>query len=242
MSVVENLADRLSLQILRGELGPGVRLPSLRTLANGEGVNVSTVQRVLVRLEERGLVETRDRSGVEVRDPSRYGGAALWPLVLKDATHNPDKALRLLSDVLETRRIVAAHVMGGLAEAISNTAPTELREAVAALETAIAHAPADLNAVAMADLEVTRVLLQLADKPAMLAVFNDVASVILSQPVLLDAFYGDPQRTLMGWQLFLVAVESGALAEHPESIQPLMKEADERALAAFEAQLGRNVR
>src|SRR5262245_26549398 len=103
-SPVDRIADELSRKILRGELAPGVRLPSVRTLAEREQVNVSTVQRVLVRLEERGLVTTRDRTGVEVCDPSRHGGAALWPLVLDDARRHPERALRLLDDVLETRR------------------------------------------------------------------------------------------------------------------------------------------
>src|SRR5262245_13136860 len=111
---IDDIADELSRRILRGELAPGARLPPVRTLAEREGVNVSTVQRVLVRLEERGLVRPIDRSGVEVCDPSRHGGAALWPLVLRDAQRDPKRALRLLEDVLETRRVLALHVVRAL--------------------------------------------------------------------------------------------------------------------------------
>ena len=110
-SVAQKVADRLSREILRGQRVAGSRLPSVRALAADYGVNISTVQRALARLAERGLVATRDRSGVEVLDPSVHGGAGLWALMVLDAQAQPDRAMRLLQDALETGTCLAINVL-----------------------------------------------------------------------------------------------------------------------------------
>jgi len=50
-----------------GSLGPGERIPSLRTLGERLGVSVSTVSQAYVALERRGVVEARPKSGFFVR-------------------------------------------------------------------------------------------------------------------------------------------------------------------------------
>src|SRR3954468_13142795 len=69
------LAWRLRVLIASGELAPGDRLPGVRELATGTGVNVNTARAVYRRLEDDGLIA------------SRHG---LGTFVAEDAPHAPD--------------------------------------------------------------------------------------------------------------------------------------------------------
>jgi DNA-binding transcriptional regulator YhcF (GntR family) len=62
------LAWRLTALIRSGQLGPGDRLPGVRELASGAGVNVNTARAVYRRLEEDGLIESRHGLGTFVAE------------------------------------------------------------------------------------------------------------------------------------------------------------------------------
>ena len=60
------LAWRLRALILSGRLGAGERLPGVRELAAGSGVNVNTARSIYRRLEQDGLVASRHGQGTFV--------------------------------------------------------------------------------------------------------------------------------------------------------------------------------
>jgi DNA-binding transcriptional regulator YhcF (GntR family) len=60
------LAGRIRTTLREGRLGPGDRLPSVRELAEGAGVNVNTVRAVYARLEREGLVRSEHGRGTFV--------------------------------------------------------------------------------------------------------------------------------------------------------------------------------
>ena len=60
------LAWRLRVLISSGQLAPGDRLPGVRELASGTGVNVNTARAVYGRLEEDGLIVSRHGLGTFV--------------------------------------------------------------------------------------------------------------------------------------------------------------------------------
>src|SRR5436190_9347576 len=62
------LAWRLRALIASGQLGPGDRLPGVRELASGTGVNVNTARTVYRRLEEDGLIVSRHGLGTFVSE------------------------------------------------------------------------------------------------------------------------------------------------------------------------------
>lgn len=66
----EQLADELAGMIAERIFRPGDRLPSVRRLAQGKKLSVSTVVQALRQLEERGQVEARPQSGYFVRPPT----------------------------------------------------------------------------------------------------------------------------------------------------------------------------
>ncbi|RLQ98104.1 GntR family transcriptional regulator [Falsibacillus albus] len=62
------IADRLINRIVRRELLPGDKLPSVRELALQSGVNPNTVQRTYSEMERMGIVETRRGQGTFVTE------------------------------------------------------------------------------------------------------------------------------------------------------------------------------
>jgi DNA-binding FadR family transcriptional regulator len=233
-TVVDAIARDLSRRILGGELPAGSRLASVRALADEHGVNVSTIQRVLVRLEERGLVTTRPRSGVEVCDPHRQGGASLWPLLLDDAIREPERGARLLADALETRRVLALHVVRALAGAPFSAHRREIERRIAALATLVERSPADLPAMGRCEAEIVRSILIAADRPAVLAVYNDVQSMLLSCRPVLEALYENPGATVEAWRAFIALITESSEGASFDFLLPLLAAHDARVLAAFE--------
>ena len=68
LPVGAQLGWRLRVLIASGELGPGDRLPGVRELASGTGVNVNTARAVYRRLEEEGLIVSRHGLGTFVAE------------------------------------------------------------------------------------------------------------------------------------------------------------------------------
>lgn len=62
------LAERINRQIVRQDLKPGDKLPSVREMAVHVGINPNTVQRTYRELELMGIVETRRGQGTFVTE------------------------------------------------------------------------------------------------------------------------------------------------------------------------------
>ncbi|GAY74777.1 GntR family transcriptional regulator [Sporolactobacillus inulinus] len=62
------LCERIKNRIIRGEIGIGERLPSVRELAIDVEVNPNTVQRAYRELEETGIVEKKRGQGTFVTE------------------------------------------------------------------------------------------------------------------------------------------------------------------------------
>lgn len=62
------IIDRLSKKIVRGELKPGAKLPSVREMAIEAGVNPNTIQRTYSEMERMEIVETKRGQGTFVAE------------------------------------------------------------------------------------------------------------------------------------------------------------------------------
>jgi DNA-binding transcriptional regulator YhcF (GntR family) len=87
LPVGAQLGWRLRVLIASGELGPGERLPGVRELASGTGVNVNTARAVYRRLEEDGLIVSRHGLGTFVAE-----GAPAFPDLERLAAEATDSA------------------------------------------------------------------------------------------------------------------------------------------------------
>lgn len=64
------IVDKISHQIVRGDIKPGEKLPSVREMAIQSGVNPNTIQRTYSELERMAIVETRRGQGTFVTEIS----------------------------------------------------------------------------------------------------------------------------------------------------------------------------
>lgn len=62
------IVDKIIQQIIRSELMPGNKLPSVREMAVQTGVNPNTIQRTYSELERMEIVETRRGQGTFVTE------------------------------------------------------------------------------------------------------------------------------------------------------------------------------
>lgn len=78
------IVEQLKLAVVSGEYVPGERLPSVRELASGAGVNPNTMQKALAELEGTGLVYSSRTSGRFVSDNAELIAAAKNELARKN--------------------------------------------------------------------------------------------------------------------------------------------------------------
>jgi len=62
------IAEHIKAVLASGEIGPGSRVPSVRELAAGFGVNPNTVQKALKELESSGYLFSERTSGRFITD------------------------------------------------------------------------------------------------------------------------------------------------------------------------------
>ena len=113
----EQVRAQLASQISAGELVAGIRLPTVRRLADDLGLAVNTVARAYRELEAAGLVETRGRGGTVVTaagDRSRerlQSAAQRYAALARDLGIGADDALRLVQAALDPGNTVPAHTV-----------------------------------------------------------------------------------------------------------------------------------
>ena len=64
--IYRQIAEQLFKKMIRGEIKPGEKLPSVRELAVQTQVNPNTIQRTYNEMERMGVVETRRGQGTFV--------------------------------------------------------------------------------------------------------------------------------------------------------------------------------
>ena len=62
------IAEQIAYQMVRGELEPGAKLPSVRDMAVQAGVNPNTIQRTYSEMERTGIVEAKRGQGTFVTE------------------------------------------------------------------------------------------------------------------------------------------------------------------------------
>jgi len=61
--IYQQIMERITEQIVSGQLSPGEKVPAVRELAAEAGVNPNTMQRALADMEREGLLYTNRTSG-----------------------------------------------------------------------------------------------------------------------------------------------------------------------------------
>ncbi len=215
----------LTRSILRGDYPPGTRLPPLRDLAGDYGVNPSTMQRALARIEARGLVTARQGSGLRVNDPDEIGDMSLFPDWLAATLDDPERAMAILEDLLEVRRVLAVRLILRHRESVL--------EVIDDLATEVAGA-GDLaeDQFWIADFAFARRLLRATGNSVALAILNSLARAMKELPELVAAMYEDPKRNVASMMTVLAAIRAGG-DDLTDRIERAMAEIDGLTVAAF---------
>lgn len=79
------LVERIQMQIVSGQYGPGDKLPSVRELAAVAAVNPNTMQRAFSELEGSGLIVTQRTNGRNVTEDAQLIGNIRQRLARKTA-------------------------------------------------------------------------------------------------------------------------------------------------------------
>ena len=91
-SLADTLVERLERQILAGELKPGARFPTEKTITEDFGVSRTVVREAFARLAARGLLTSRRGSGAYVAETAQYRAFQITP----DELSEIDDVLKLL--------------------------------------------------------------------------------------------------------------------------------------------------
>ncbi|WP_066175002.1 GntR family transcriptional regulator [Bacillus marinisedimentorum] len=105
------LADRIIQRIIRGELQPGDKLPSVRETAVDSGVNPNTVQRTYSELERMDVSVTKRGQGTFVTENSE---------VLKEIRNKlKSEHIEAFIDDMEAIGFTEKEIIDGLSEEFS---------------------------------------------------------------------------------------------------------------------------
>lgn len=129
-TLADRLAALLAMQIERGRLAPGDRLPTEAQLCATHGVSRSVVREAVHRVKSRGLLVARQGSGVFVAPPAQHRPLEFDPQVLE--------SVEAVVHVVEVRRVLEGEMAALAAERATRTQVAGLRRALAAIDSAAA--------------------------------------------------------------------------------------------------------
>jgi len=232
LNAPERIDRALTHQILRGTFPPGTHLPTLRDLAEAHGVNPSTMQRALARLERRGLITARQGSGLLVNDPAEVGDLSLVADWLAITAHDPERCASILADLLEARRVLATRLIVRHRLAVMDA----VADLVAGASELLAASP---DLIVEADLRVARTIIRATGNTVAAAILNSVERTLTEVPHLAEAMYGDPGRNAAALLEVVAAVRDGGPELGPR-IEAVMEDIDAGTVSAFHRLLAEN--
>ena len=237
--VVEPTVDAIAFRIASGTYRAGERLPSVRGLAAEFAINPSTAQVVLARLESLGFVVCRPGFGALVRDLDRHGGIASWRYLFRFAQRIPQRAGRVLAELLEMRRVLVIDAIAKVAAAPRRHDPAPLRRAVERMALRAGRA-AERGELARAEVEALRELLLATGQSVVTAVLNSIAEVYLEAPAVVAAMCARPEENLLGWRALLARWERGEpFVREAYAMRAVLAQHDAAVLARFQREVAR---
>ncbi|MDD2545252.1 MAG: FCD domain-containing protein [Burkholderiaceae bacterium] len=133
----EQMAGVVASWIREGQLAPGQKLPTEGTLVQNFGVSRTVVREAFSRLKTLGLIETRQGSGAFVKEAPPPDPQQLQLM--------PDGSVDAVIQMVEVRRALEAESAALAAARATPAAVQKIREAMEALDTAVAEGGDGVN-------------------------------------------------------------------------------------------------
>ena len=239
-TAVHRIAGQIAREIAGGIIPAGANLPPIRDLARRFHVNVGTIQRAVAGLEAMALVSVRQGSGVVVLDVEEMGGFDLWPLLLSANRGNTEKAVKLVEDALEVRRVLAAHLVRKVSE-LKDYDRSAMAACIDRFADRVNAREQDLEELLRVENRIIRCLLTQVNQSAISAILNGVESTLLATPQLLEAFFENPEQNLNAWREFLSILDHAQEGESlTNSLLAILETYDGQVIERFRACLCRD--
>ncbi len=223
--------DKLVCDIVAGRYLPGTRLPAERDLARVLGASRPTLREALRRLGEWGMIEARRSSGVVVREAREWTFDVLPAYMRFGAPiKGVDTIVRLLKDLLETRRLLYVNVLRMVAPRIP---AGSLGAARAALTRAWA-ARQDTAGFLHEDFELVRSITEAAEFLPALWMLNSLAGTYLEfGRTMMGSPSMVPDDYLTTYEVVFSALEQNDADTACKAMSRYLELYDQRILAAF---------
>ena len=240
-TAVRRIAGQIAREIAGGLIPAGTHLPPIRDLARRFHVNAGTIQRAVAGLDAMGLVIVKQGSGMVVQDVEELGGFDLWPLLLSANRNNTEKAVKLVADALEVRRVLAAHLVRKVSE-LENYDRSGLAACIDRFAERVSAGEQDLEELIRVENRIIRCLLAQVNQSAMSAILNGVESTLLATPQLVEAFYENPEQNLRLWREFLSILDRSRDRESPtNALLAVLETYDLQVIERFRTHLCRDI-
>ncbi|HKA91676.1 MAG TPA: GntR family transcriptional regulator [Haliangiales bacterium] len=223
--------DKLVCDIVAGRYLPGTRLPAERDLARALGASRPTLREALRRLGEWGMIEARRSSGVVVREPREWTFDVLPAYMRFGAPiRGVETIVRLLKDLLETRRLLYVNVLRMVAPRIP---AGSLGAARAALARAWA-ARQDTAGFLHEDFELVRSITEAAEFLPALWMLNSLAGTYLEfGRTMMGSPSMVPDDYVTTYEVVFAALEKNDADTACKAMSRYLEHYDQRVLAAF---------
>jgi DNA-binding FadR family transcriptional regulator len=210
--------------VLDGELAAGSKLPPERSLAETLGVSRLTLRSALAALTAQGVLAVRQGSGYVVQDITRTGGGNLLADLASAANERGD-LVPIARELFRVRRHLGHAVLEHLVEHPPKAAAIKKFEA--AIDAMAKTPPHDLEALALADLEIVAALLDATASPVLRLCINPITAVVTNSPWLRAAIYAEPASNVAGWRALAMWLRK---PKKPELAVALLAARDEATL------------
>ena len=231
----------LIAEIVFGERAPGDMLPRETDIAERFSVSRGVARECIRGLEERGLITVRHGKGATVNPPSAWN--EFDPDVLVALLEGP-KAVEVLSEYIECRRILEVEAAGLAAERATDDGIDALRAAYARMEESTKQV---LTATAEqlyheADIAFHEALIAATGNNALGNLVQRLHSALLTARYPLARPQNRQERALPEHQRILEAITSGdsdearaAMRDHLETVEEYLRDhAAEKSAASVE--------
>jgi hypothetical protein len=160
----------------------------------------------------------------------------LLPLWFEAYSGDPDRSARMLAELLEVRRVLMVHLL--------TSSGDRLRAAIPKLSLIAMRISREssIREIAVADAEMTRIVVEAVDNFALRSVFETVARLALQAPHIAEALYADREAH----QVVINSVVAALVDPDPASASAVVHRAMERwdaqVVERFREQVAASVR
>ncbi|HEU0191012.1 MAG TPA: GntR family transcriptional regulator [Mycobacterium sp.] len=240
-TVVAHVADELARRVVSGAKQPGELMPSVRQIAEEFGINRSTAQLVLGRLESHGFVVAQRARGFVIRDIRRDGGVEVYRQMFRLSMQMPETAITVFHDIVDVERSIVMDALLVYTNCPDKQDARGVNTAIEALDTLARSDDPDREAMLEIELAIIGRILDAVGQTFHRAILNSIGEMVLGVPEAVAAYYAvAPDLHVLVWRGLAAVWDSGGAPSEAQSalLDDLFSIYHERVMTRFEELVG----